>query len=63
MKGFFIGVLFFFMLATSVFGEDAFYESQLDRGVSNSDACSYVLIRQARENRPQSADLLKRALA
>ncbi len=57
----FVAVLFLFILAPSASGGDAFHESQLNRGISNSDTYSYLLIRQADENRAQSADILKRA--
>jgi tetratricopeptide (TPR) repeat protein len=58
-----IALIFFLMLTPSVLGADAFYESQLNQGISNSNAYSYMLIREARQNKAQSADALKKALA
>jgi len=43
------------------YGED-FREARLDRGISNSEAYSYLLIEKSRENKPEAIRLLKEAL-
>jgi tetratricopeptide (TPR) repeat protein len=46
-----------------VSGADDFYESQLNHGITNSDAYSYLLIEQSREQGARSEELLQKALA
>jgi tetratricopeptide (TPR) repeat protein len=42
-------------------GED-FYDEQLNRGIRNSEAYSYVLMQQAKSNKEQERELLEKAL-
>jgi len=62
MKKILLLIFSFLFLITSVSSGDDFYNEQLNHGIRNSEAYSYKLIQQAKLNKEQSADILKKAL-
>jgi len=50
-----------FLIPSLSFGED-FYDEQLNHGIRNSEAYSYVLMQQAKLNKEQERELLEKAL-
>ncbi|MGC2061522.1 MAG: tetratricopeptide repeat-containing protein [Thermodesulfovibrionales bacterium] len=63
MKQFFIVMAIFAMLVPVASLGDDFYESQLNRGIRNSDSYAYLLIRQADKNSTEAVNLLNQALS
>jgi tetratricopeptide (TPR) repeat protein len=61
MKKIVIAVLLCLFILPPVSGADDFYESELDHGITNSTAYSYLLIAQSREHRAQAGELLNKA--
>ena len=53
--------LFCLMMLPGISLAEDFYESQLNRGIRNSDVYSYLLMQEALGNRAQAVDLLSRA--
>ena len=60
-KFFYILCLFLFFLPVRSLGSQDFYDSQLNKGIRNSDVYSYLLIQQAHENRIERIHLLEEA--
>jgi tetratricopeptide (TPR) repeat protein len=60
-----LAVFLFFCIALSPVSAlaDELIESQLDRGIKNSEVSSYLLLQEARANKAQAATLLSRASA
>jgi len=60
-KFFYILCLFLCFLPVRSLGSQDFYDSQLNKGIRNSDVYSYLLIQQAHENRIERIHLLEEA--
>ncbi|MEW6418207.1 MAG: tetratricopeptide repeat protein [Nitrospirota bacterium] len=62
MKRLFLQIFFCMLLIPSVSLGGDLYEDQLDKGIRNSEAYSYLLIKQSRANSAEAKDILKKAL-
>lgn len=65
MRRMLILIPLYLLLSVSVsFGaaDDSFYESQMDRGIRNSDVYSYLLIQEAGKNNVDTVEILKKTL-
>jgi tetratricopeptide (TPR) repeat protein len=63
MKKILVVALLCLFILPPVSGADDYHESQLNHGISNSAAYSYLLIEQSREHTSRSREILKEALA
>jgi tetratricopeptide (TPR) repeat protein len=63
MKKLLAAALLCLFILPPVSAADNFYESQLNRGITNSAAYSYLLIEQSREHGARSEEILQKALA
>jgi tetratricopeptide (TPR) repeat protein len=63
MKKILFAALLCLFILPPVLAADNFYESQLNHGISNSAAYSYLLIEQSREHGARSEQILQKALA
>jgi tetratricopeptide (TPR) repeat protein len=63
MKKLLVAALLCLFILPPVSSADNFYESQLNRGISNSTAYSYLLIEQSRQHGARSEEILQKARA
>ncbi|NJD56227.1 MAG: tetratricopeptide repeat protein [Nitrospirae bacterium] len=62
MKKFAVLALFCFLLLPGLSAAEDYYESQLNKGIRNSEVYSYLLMQEARGNRAEAVSLLNRAI-
>jgi tetratricopeptide (TPR) repeat protein len=63
MKKILVVALLCLFILPPVLGADDYHESQLNHGISNSAAYSYLLLEQSREHTGRSEEILQKALA
>lgn len=58
----FLLIIFFLLTASSISFANSLLETQLNRGIKNSEAYSYLLIEEAKKDKSNAKDILKEAL-
>ncbi len=58
----FLLIIFFLLTASSISFANSLLETQLNRGIKNSEAYSYLLIEEAKRDKSNAKDILKKAL-